>query len=62
MRHIDTSPDPEWCVHSVFVPRRDGGQRVEAVIRAVLAPPPPEPPRAVLPKKVLLTILPLPEM
>jgi hypothetical protein len=44
MRHNDTAPDSEWCVHSIFVPKRDGGQRAEAAIRAILAPPTPDPP------------------
>jgi hypothetical protein len=30
---------PEWQVRSTFVPKRDGGQRVEAAIRLLLAPP-----------------------
>ena len=33
-----TSPNPEWNVHSAFVPKRDGRQRVEAAIRLLLDP------------------------
>jgi hypothetical protein len=45
MSRQDTSPNPEWVVHSAFVPKRDGRQRVEAAIRLLLDPPadPPTP-------------------
>jgi hypothetical protein len=34
----------EWDVHSVFVPKRDGRQRVETAIRFLLEPPLPSVP------------------
>jgi hypothetical protein len=39
MSRRNTSPNPEWDVHSAFVPKRDGRQRVEAAIRLLLDPP-----------------------
>ena len=45
MSRQNTCPEPGWNVHSVFVPKRDGRQRVEAAIRLLLGPPadPPSP-------------------
>jgi hypothetical protein len=45
MNRRKTSPNPEWNVHSAFVPRRDGRQRVEAAIRLLLDPPAASPPQ-----------------
>ena len=44
MSRRNTSPNPEWNVHSAFVPKRDSRQRVEAAIRLLLDPPADPPP------------------